>query len=147
VPLVRDAADALRPLAAEKGLKLEADVPAHLPHIDADRGRCFKCSPTWWETPSKPPTTGGRIVLGAGPKDRDVHFWVADTGAESIGTRLRTVRSLLAGPSNRKAGCRARAFHHARHHSGARRTHLGRERASEGAGFHFTLPVANPASS
>lgn len=78
--IVCDAIEAQRPLADAASLELRLELPEDLPDVWADRDRLFQVFENLVGNAIKFACAGGRITVGAAPRDRDVLFWVADTG-------------------------------------------------------------------
>ncbi len=78
--LVSDSVDSQRPLAASASLELRFDMAQNLPEVWADRGRLLQVFENLIGNAVKFTEPGGRITVGAAPRDGDVMFWVADTG-------------------------------------------------------------------
>jgi PAS domain S-box-containing protein len=70
-----------RPFASSASLGLGLDVAGDLPEIWADRDRVLQVFENLVGNAVKFTAPGGDIVVGARPKDSEVLFWVADTGA------------------------------------------------------------------
>jgi PAS domain S-box-containing protein len=78
--LVVDACEAQRSLVADAGHHLRLELPPTLPDVWADRDRLLQVFENLIGNAAKFTRPGGRIVVGAAPRDGDVLFWVADTG-------------------------------------------------------------------
>jgi signal transduction histidine kinase/HAMP domain-containing protein len=78
--LLREAADAIRPRAHDKGVELDVDVPADLPAVQADAGRLGTALGNLLENALTYTDRGGRIRLSASAGPRGVTLAVADTG-------------------------------------------------------------------
>ena len=78
--VVRDAVAVQRPVATSKALALLAEIPDRLPAVLADRDRLLQILENLIGNALKFTGPGGRITVGAEPLDREVRFWVADTG-------------------------------------------------------------------
>jgi PAS domain S-box-containing protein len=76
-----DAIEAQHTLAAAAGLTLRVEVPAELPEVWADQDRLFQVFANLIGNAVKFTKAGGRIVVGAVPRDGEVLFWVSDTGS------------------------------------------------------------------
>jgi len=78
---VMDVVEAQKPLAAAASLDLRLDVARDLPEVFADRDRFLQILENLLANAIKFTAAGGRITVGATPRDDEVLFWVADTGA------------------------------------------------------------------
>jgi signal transduction histidine kinase len=78
--LVSDAGEAQRALAAASGLELQIELPSAIPDVWADRDRLLQILENLIGNAIKFTPRGGRITIGAMPRDGTVVFWVADTG-------------------------------------------------------------------
>jgi PAS domain S-box-containing protein len=78
--LLAGVVDAQRPLAHAAKLELEVELPAGLPDVWADRDRLLQIFENLIGNALKF-TKSGSITVGALPRDREVLFWVRDTGA------------------------------------------------------------------
>jgi len=78
--LVVGAVEILRPLAAASSLELRVDVDRDTPEVWCDRDRLLQVFENLIGNAIKFTEVGGRITVGATSRDRDVLFWVADTG-------------------------------------------------------------------
>jgi signal transduction histidine kinase len=79
--LIIGAVDMQRPLAASSSLDLRVDVDPDVPDVWIDRERLLQVFENLIGNAIKFTKAGGRITAGAAPKDREVVFWVADTGS------------------------------------------------------------------
>jgi PAS domain S-box-containing protein len=79
--LVVRAVEGQRLLASAASLELRLDVEPPLPEIWADRDRCLQVFENLIGNAIKFTPRQGHITVGARPGDREVHFFVADTGA------------------------------------------------------------------
>jgi PAS domain S-box-containing protein len=79
--VIAESVDAQQPLAAAASLALESDVAKDLPEVWADRDRLLQVFENLIGNAMKFTGPGGLIRVGAAPKDGEVLFWVADTGA------------------------------------------------------------------
>jgi signal transduction histidine kinase len=78
--VVTNACEANRSLANATSLELRIDLPHHLPDVLADRDRLLQVLENLIGNALKFTEPGGRVTVGARPRDDDVLFWVADTG-------------------------------------------------------------------
>jgi signal transduction histidine kinase len=78
--LINDAREILRPLAAEKGIRLELDPHPSLPSVDGDRDRIIQVFANLIGNAIKFTPRDGAIMLRAEPREREVVFSVRDTG-------------------------------------------------------------------
>ena len=78
--LVVDAFEAEKASAASASLELELDVTHEPPDVWADRGRLLQVFENLIGNAVKFTASGGRISVGAATGDREVLFWVLDTG-------------------------------------------------------------------
>src|SRR5690606_16287974 len=69
-----------RPLADEKRIRLEAELPESLPPIAADHDRILQVFSNLIDNAIKFTPEGGRITVRAAPGPDEVVFSVADTG-------------------------------------------------------------------
>jgi len=79
-PLVGEAVDMLRPLAAERSLRLETSIVDDLPPLSADAGRVLQVFSNLIGNAIKFTPPGGRIVVRAEPAGGQTRFAVSDTG-------------------------------------------------------------------
>jgi signal transduction histidine kinase len=78
--VVFESADAQKALAAAASLELRVDIHESLPDVWADHDRLLQVFENLIGNAVKFTEANGRITLGAASKDRDVLFWVKDTG-------------------------------------------------------------------
>jgi signal transduction histidine kinase len=78
--LVADCADAQRPLAAGASLEMKVEVARDLPEVWADHDRLLQVFENLIGNAIKFTQPGGLVVVGAAARDREVLFWVADSG-------------------------------------------------------------------
>lgn len=76
-----DSVEAQKALASLASLDLRLAVPTHLPDVWVDRDRLLQVFENLISNAVKFTKPGGCITVGAEPRDEDVLFWVADTGA------------------------------------------------------------------
>jgi len=79
--LIADALDAQESLASAASIAVLSDVTPGLPEVWGDRDRLLQVFENLTGNAIKFTKAGGRITIGAAPRDGDVLFWVADTGA------------------------------------------------------------------
>ena len=78
--LIVGAVEAQRPLASSSALELRVDVDRDVAEVWADRDRVLQVLENLIGNAIKFTEAGGRVTAGAASKDREVVFWVADTG-------------------------------------------------------------------
>jgi signal transduction histidine kinase len=78
--ILTEARDLFGPIAAERGLVFEAHTPGGLPHLECDSERIVQLISNLVSNAFKVTPKGGKIAIGAEPKDREVVFYVRDTG-------------------------------------------------------------------
>jgi PAS domain S-box-containing protein len=81
LPLVRDAIEAMRPVAARKFLTMTSELSGDIPDILADPGRVQQVFANLLGNAIKFTPVGGTITVRAEVVDREVRFSVADTGS------------------------------------------------------------------
>ncbi len=79
--LVSDSIEAQMTTASQSSLELLVEVPPDLPEVWADRDQLLRVFENLIGNAVKFSQPGGRITVGAAPRDSEVLFWVADTGA------------------------------------------------------------------
>jgi PAS domain S-box-containing protein len=144
--MVAEMLESVAPLAAERGVRLEADVPPGLPDVWADRDRVVQVLGNLVENAIKFTASAGRIVVRSRPAGAFVEaevedtgcgiaaehlphvfdrYWQADRGAHrGVGLGLAIVRGIVEA------------------HGG----HIAVEsRLGEGTTFRFTLPACDAA--
>jgi PAS domain S-box-containing protein len=99
-PVVSEAVDAHRPLASSESIELQLDLARDLPEVLADRDRLAQVFENLIGNALKFTEAGGRITVGAAPRDGEVLFWVADTGRASPSRTCPTC-SIGSGSSTR----------------------------------------------
>ncbi|MET0647473.1 MAG: ATP-binding protein [Pyrinomonadaceae bacterium] len=144
--LVNELCQQMQPLASEKEIALEVDVPEGLPTLRADRAKLRRVLVNLVSNAVKFTPRGGRVSLSAAPEDGAVRVSVADTG---VGIPEEDLRDIF----DKYAQARSRAT---RSEKGTGlglyitrqlvELHGGRiEVSSEvgrGSTFSFTIPVA-----
>ena len=145
-PLVSDSIEAQMPLASQASLELVLDVPPDLPELWADRERLLQVFENLIGNAIKFSGPGGRITVGAAPRDREVLFWVADTGVGIAAEDLPHVFDRFwqaRKPGRRGAGLGLAIV------KGIVEAHGGRiwvqSTPGRGSTFFFTIPAAFPA--
>jgi signal transduction histidine kinase len=78
--LVLEAVDTQRSLADSAALKLEIDLERELPTVWCDRNRLLQVFENLIGNAIKFTPPSGRIEVGAGRREKEVLFWVSDTG-------------------------------------------------------------------
>jgi signal transduction histidine kinase len=81
VPIVDDAMELPRTLAANKGVQLRSEFPSDLPSIVVDRHRILQVFANLIGNAIKFTPSGGTITVRAEPRDEDIQFSVEDTGS------------------------------------------------------------------
>jgi signal transduction histidine kinase len=79
--LLADVFESQKPLVEAASLDLHIELPTRLPDIWADRDRLSQVFENLIGNALKFTAPGGRITVGAQPRDGEVLFWVSDTGA------------------------------------------------------------------
>jgi signal transduction histidine kinase len=79
--VVLDSIETQKAFAAAASLELEVDLGPDLPDVWADRDRVLQVFENLVGNAIKFTGPGGRIGVGAVPRDREVLFWVSDTGS------------------------------------------------------------------
>jgi PAS domain S-box-containing protein len=77
---VSEFVEAQKPLASSTFLELRLDLAQDLGEIFADRDRLLQVLENLVGNAVKFTRPGGRVTVGAAPRDDEVLFWVADTG-------------------------------------------------------------------
>jgi signal transduction histidine kinase len=78
--LIAEAVEMQRPLATSADLEIRIDVDSDVPEIWVDHHRLLQVFENLVGNAIKFTGAGGRITIGASPRDWEVLFWVADTG-------------------------------------------------------------------
>ena len=79
--LVMDSVESQRPLASSASIELHVQLPDDLPDIWADQDRVLQVLDNLVGNGIKFTPVEGGITVGAAPREGEVLFWVADTGA------------------------------------------------------------------
>jgi len=79
--LVAEAVEAQRPLATSASLDIRLEIGDGLPDLWADHHRLLQVFENLIGNAIKFTPVQGRITIGAAPRDGEVLFWVADSGA------------------------------------------------------------------
>lgn len=79
--VAREAADLQKPIATESCLELALETAEQLPDIWGERDRLLQVFDNLIGNAIKFSASGGRITVGATPRDGAVLFWVADNGS------------------------------------------------------------------
>jgi signal transduction histidine kinase len=78
--LVHEAVEMQTPLASSSSIELRVEVASDVPDIWGDRDRLLQVFENLIGNGIKFTPAGGRITVGAKLRDKEVVFWVADTG-------------------------------------------------------------------
>ena len=146
-PLVSEAVDMLRPLAMEKGIRLDVLVATGLPVIAADAGRVLQVLSNLVGNAIKFTPRGGRVTIRVELVAGSVRFCVADTGPGIPPEQLPKIfgRFWQADRSDRRGIGLGLAIA-----KGIVEAHGGRidveSRVGEGTTFYFTLAAEGAAS-
>lgn len=130
--------------AKEQGIALETRLPTDIPLIGADRARVVQVLSNLLRNAMKFTPRGGRIVIGAERRERDVQFSVTDTGrgipVEQQARVFERYWQSSVGARERGAGLGLSIA------KGIVEAHGGRIRVhsvpGEGSEFTFTIPQA-----
>jgi signal transduction histidine kinase len=146
--LVQEAMEAATPLATEKKLTIEREVPENLPDVCSDRDRVLQVFGNLIGNAIKFTPEGGQITIRAESEPRDVKFAVCDTGPGISPEHLPHVFDRYwQAKSTAKLGT-GLGLSIAK---GIVEAHGGRiwveSEPGQGASFLFTLPSASSASS
>jgi signal transduction histidine kinase len=79
--LVTDAFEAQRPLASAASLEVRLEPADDIPDVWGDQTRLLQVLENLVGNAIKFTPGGGRITVGAAPRENEVLFWVADTGS------------------------------------------------------------------
>ncbi len=145
--IVSDALEAQKPLAGSASLELEADLALALPDVWADRHRLHQVFENLIGNALKVMEPGGRITVGAAPRDGETVFWVADTGP---GIAAEDMTHLFERLWQMRRGRRGGAGLGLPIVKGIVEAHGGRvwveSQPGQGSKFYFTIPTAPPAA-
>ncbi|MDQ3035767.1 MAG: ATP-binding protein [Myxococcota bacterium] len=137
--IAEEALDALAPIAAQKSVRFEVDVPADLPAIKCDRRRVMQIVSNLIGNAIKFVPPEGRIALRARAMEREVCFSIADDGP---GIAASEIPRLFDRYWRGDDGGTGLGLYIAR---GIVEAHGGRisveSRPGEGCTFHFTIPI------
>ncbi|MDI6773496.1 MAG: ATP-binding protein [bacterium] len=78
--LVVDAAAAVGPHAADKSVSVQSRIAAGLPAVSVDRERMMQVVHNLLDNAIRHTPAGGAVIVGLEAGEREVRFWVADTG-------------------------------------------------------------------
>ena len=79
-PVLEEAVESFGPEAAERGLTVSVEVEVALPKVRADRDRLFQAMANLVGNALKATTQGGLVIGARSLDEREVVFWVRDTG-------------------------------------------------------------------
>ncbi|MFN3285185.1 MAG: ATP-binding protein [bacterium] len=79
-PVLYELVEEVAPLAADAGLRLEVDVPPHLPEVLADPEQMVLVVRNLVDNAIKYTPAGGRVTVRASAQDTSVELMVTDTG-------------------------------------------------------------------
>jgi signal transduction histidine kinase len=79
-PILSDSVHAQEGIAAAASLELRRDVSGQLPVVRADSDRLLQVFENLIGNAIKFTAPGGRVTVGASPRNGEVLFWVSDTG-------------------------------------------------------------------
>jgi PAS domain S-box-containing protein len=146
--LVTEAVEAQQQLAASASIELRVEIAPGVPEVWGDRGRLFQAFDNLIGNAIKFTRPSGGIVVGATPRDGEVLFWVADTGAGISAEDLPHVfdRFWQARRAERRGAGLGLAIV-----KGVVEVHGGRiwveSTPGHGSSFLFTIPTAPGAAS
>ena len=78
--IVLGSEEAHKAVLASGSLQLRVELPPELPDVWGDRDRLFQVFENLLGNAAKFTPAGGRITVGARPGEKEIVFWVADTG-------------------------------------------------------------------
>jgi PAS domain S-box-containing protein len=143
--VIIDSVEAQQAILSSSSLEVQLEVTPELPDIWADRDRLLQVFENLIGNAAKFTGAGGRITIGARPREEDVLFWVADTGIGISADDLPHVFDRFW--QARKAGRRGSGLGLpivkgvVEAHGG----HVWVESApGRGSTFYFTVPAAPP---
>ena len=146
-PIISEAQEMLTPLAAAKGIRLDASVSDGLPTITADAGRVIQVLSNLVGNAIKFTPASGRIVIRADAAPGGVKLAVSDTGQGIPPDQLGKIFGTFwqANPADRRGIGLGLTIA-----KGIVEAHGGRiwveSKLGEGTTFHFTLSTAMPAT-
>jgi signal transduction histidine kinase len=142
-PLLYELAEEVAPLAVDAGLRLEVDVPAHLPHVRVDPDQIRLAVRNLLDNAIKHTPDGGTVALRAAAAGEWVELVVADTGVgiapEHVGRvfdRFYRVPTRVRGPEGSGLGL-ALVREVVESHGGQVEVH---STPGQGTEFHLRLP-------
>jgi signal transduction histidine kinase len=86
--IVREAIDLEGPVVSHAGLELKLDVARDLPTVSIDRDRILQVFENLIGNAAKFTPSGGRVTVGANPRDTEILFWVENTGPAIVADEL-----------------------------------------------------------
>lgn len=141
--VVSDALQAQESLARSASLELQADLAQDLPDVWADRDRLEQVFENLIGNALKFMEPGGRITVGAAPRDGETVFWVADTGP---GIAAEDTTHLFERLWQKRRGRYGSAGLGLPIVKGIVEAHGGRvwveSKQGQGSTFYFTIPTA-----
>ena len=145
--IVLRSGESQKALMASSSLQLQVELPQELPDIWGDRDRLFQVFENLLGNAAKFTPAGGNITVGARPQgEREIDFWVADTGE---GISAANLPRLFERFWQARKGERRGAGLGLSIAKGIVEAHGGRIWAESAPGrgstFHFTVPVARSA--
>lgn len=133
-----------RDLVSSSSLQLQVELPPELPDIWGDRDRLSQVFENLLGNAAKFTPAGGQITVGARPGEREIVFWVADTGS---GIAAADVPRLFDRFWQARKGERRGAGLGLSIAKGIVEAHGGRiwvdSALGRGSTFAFTVPVAS----
>jgi signal transduction histidine kinase len=141
-----DAMEAQKSIVASASIELRLDAAPNVSDIKADRNRLLQVFENLVGNAVKFTESGGSITIGAAPKDHEVVFWVADTGAGIPGEDLPHVFDRFWQARKTRRGGAGLGLPIVK---GIVEAHGGRiwveSTLGRGSTFFFTIPAAPPA--